>query len=154
LKNIIYKMKQLSLLILLIVLTTTSYSQTSSKTENIKKLLELTGAKKLGVQVAQTLVNSFKESGTTAPDDFWNEFLKEMDSDTLIKMTVPIYEKYYSDKEIMQLIDFYKSEIGKKVVQVTPMIMQESMQLGKIWGKDIAEKLQSRLREKGYLKQM
>lgn len=153
-KNIIYKMKQLSLLILLIVLTTTSYSQTSSKTENIKKLLELTGAKKLGVQVAQTLVNSFKESGTTAPDDFWNKFLKEMDSDTLIKMTVPIYEKYYSDKEIMQLIDFYKSEIGKKVVQVTPMIMQESMQLGKIWGKDIAEKLQSRLREKGYLKQM
>lgn len=147
-------MKQLSLLILLIVLSTTTYSQTASKSVNIKKLLELTGAKKLGVQVAQSLVKSFKEGGSTAPDDFWDEFLKEMDSDTLINMTVPIYEKYYSDREIMQLIDFYQSEIGKKVVQVTPMIMQESMQLGKIWGRDIAEKLQSRLREKGYLKQM
>lgn len=147
-------MKQLLVLVLLCGLMPASYSQFSSKTENVKRLLELTGARKLGVQVAQALVNSFKQNGSTAPDEFWDEFLKEMDSDTLINMTVPIYEKYYSDAEIKQLIDFYRSDIGKKVVLVTPMIMQESMQLGQTWGKDIAEKLQSRLREKGYLKQL
>lgn len=147
-------MKQLLVLVLLCGLMPASYSQSTSKTENVKKLLELTGARKLGVQVAQALVNCFKQNGSTAPDEFWDEFLKEMDSDTLINMTVPIYEKYYSDAEIKQLIDFYRSDIGKKVVLVTPMIMQESMQLGQTWGKDIAEKLQSRLREKGYLKQL
>ena len=147
-------MKQLLVLVLLCGLMSASFSQSASKSKNIKKLLELTGARKLSVQVAQTMVNAFKGEGSTAPDEFWDEFLKEMDSDTLINMTVPVYEKYYSDKEIKQLIEFYQSDIGKKVVLVTPQIMQEFMQMGQIWGKDIAERLQTRLQEKGYLKQL
>jgi len=147
-------MKQLLALILCCGLVSASFSQSGSKTANVKKLLELTGARQLSLQVARTLVKAFKDGGSTAPDEFWDEFLKEMDSDTLINMTVPVYEKYYSDKEIEQLIRFYQSDIGKKVVLVTPQIMQESMQLGQIWGKDIAEKLQERLTEKGYLKQL
>lgn len=40
-----------------------------------------------------------------------------------------IYDKYYTDKEIKELIAFYKSPVGKKTIDLTPEIMQESMKL-------------------------
>lgn len=145
-------MKKITIAILLCGVLISGFSQSGSKTDNIKTLLELTGTGKLGVQVAQTMITNFKKNYPDVPDDFWNEFSKEMHSDTLIKMLIPIYGKYYSGDEIKQLTAFYQSPIGKRVVEITPQLMQESMQVGQTWGKEIGEKVVNTLQQKGYLK--
>jgi len=45
------------------------------------------------------------------------------------------------------MIAFYESEIGKKMVEKTPIIMQQSMQIGQQWGMEMGAKIAMRMRE-------
>jgi hypothetical protein len=67
-----------------------------------------------------------------------------------VALVTPIYDKYYTEADIDQLITFYNSPIGKKSVELMPVIMQESMSVGQEWGKKIAEKIAKKLKDKGY----
>ncbi|MFV5693292.1 DUF2059 domain-containing protein [Flavobacterium sp. LT1R49] len=144
-------MKRFSITFFLCGLLTSGFSQTISKTDNIKNLLELTGSGKLGVQVGESMINSFKKNYPNVPVEFWDNFLKEMNSDTLINLIIPIYDKYYTESEIMQLTEFYQSSLGKKVISTMPLVLQESMQAGQTWGKEIGEKVYNNLKEKGFV---
>ena len=55
----------------------------------------------------------------------------------MIKLQADLVAKYYSNKEIKDLIKFYKSPLGKKLVKATPKIT-----------KDAADKTQARMMEK------
>ncbi len=125
-------------------------AQVSSKQEKIKNLLELSGSGKLGAQMANYMVSRFKENYKTVPEEFWNEFSKEISSEELIKLTIPIYDKYYTEDDIDKLIVFYNSPIGKKLIATMPQVLQESMSVGKSWGEEISKKAIDRLKEKGY----
>jgi pyruvate-formate lyase-activating enzyme len=145
-------MKKSSMVLFLAVLSICSYAQTATKTENIRKLLELTGSGKIGVQVAQNMIVSFKKVYPSVPDEFWEGFKKELNSEVLVEMVIPIYDKYYTETEIKELTDFYATPIGRKVITVTPLISQESMQAGQKWGKELGEKLYKDLNDKGLIK--
>lgn len=145
-------MKQILITLLFCGIFTNGFSQSVSKTDDIKRLLEITGSGKLGVQVGQTMISSFKKSYPNVPEEFWNSFLKELNSDVLINMIIPIYDKYYSESEIKELTEFYQSALGKKVIATMPQIMQESMQAGQNWGRAIGEKVYTNLKEKGFVK--
>lgn len=69
-------MKQLLITLLFYGLTTIGFGQTDSKIENIKKLLKLTGAGKMGVQAAESMRTSFKTSYKEVPEEFWINFKK------------------------------------------------------------------------------
>jgi hypothetical protein len=145
-------MKKISLALFATLLFTITFAQSSEKTAHIKKLLDLTGSGKLGVQVSQTMIASFKKTTDGVPDKFWEEMSKEINADTLVSMIIPIYEKYYTDDEILQMIAFYEIPVGKKVISTLPMIMKESMDIGEQWGRQVGEKVYLRLKEKGYIK--
>ena len=145
-------MKKILLALLTTLIFTGAFAQASEKTAHIKKLLDLTGSGKLGVQVIQTMITSFKQSTDSVPDKFWEEMAKEINADTMVSMVIPIYEKYYTDEEILQMIVFYETPVGKKVIATLPDIMKESMAIGQEWGKQVGEKVYLRLKEKGYLK--
>jgi hypothetical protein len=146
-------MKRLSIALLLTAFCFTGYSQAKTKTENIQTLLELTGSGKMGIQAMETMLVSFKQSYPLVPENFWKDFMKEVNADALNKMVIPIYDKYYTESEITQLIAFYQTPLGKKVISTMPQIMQESMLAGQTWGKDIAEKVFNNLKAKGYVKE-
>jgi len=40
----------------------------------------------------------------------------------------PLYDKYFTEDELRDLVIFYKSPTGKKSIMVMPQLMQESMQ--------------------------
>lgn len=143
-------MKRILTLITLVVFALHVSAQTNTKREKIKTLLELSGSSKLGVQVAKTMIDAFKKNYTDVRAEFWEEVAKEISADDLIKLVIPIYEKYYSEEDIDQLINFYRSPIGKKMQEVTPLLTQESMAAGQVWGREIAEKVVAKMKEQGY----
>lgn len=145
-------MKKILFSLLTTLIFTGAFAQASEKTVHIKKLLDLTGSGKLGVQVVQTMITSYKQITESVPDKFWDEMAKEINADTMVSMVIPIYEKYYTDEEILQMIAFYETPVGKKVIATLPDIMKESMAIGQEWGKQVGEKVYLRLKEKGYLK--
>jgi len=143
-------MKKILTLITLVVFALHVSAQTNAKREKIKTLLELSGSSKLGLQVGKTMIDAFKKNYTDVRAEFWEEVAKEINADDLIKLVIPIYEKYYSEEDIDQLINFYKSPIGKKMQEVTPLLTQESMAAGQVWGREIAEKVVAKMKELGY----
>jgi hypothetical protein len=50
-----------------------------------------------------------------------------------------VYNKYYTHDEIKQLITFYKSPLGKRLVEVTPLLTQETMVIGQKWGEKLGQ---------------
>lgn len=120
------------------------------KQANIRKLLEITGSGKLGIQVMKQMIDSYRTSMPKVPQKFWDDFMKEADPQQLVELIVPIYDKYLTDEDVKNLIQFYQSPLGKKVIQVLPQITQQSMQAGQKWGAEIGQKVADKLKAEGY----
>ena len=142
-------MKKLILIICLYSLSSNCYSQTPATNEHIKTLLEMSGAGKIGVQVMENMIVSFKKSTPNVPNDFWDEFMKDVKPETLITLMIPVYAKHYTDEDVIQLIEFYRTPLGKKVIEKLPLISQESYVVGAEWGKKLGEQAVKKLTEKG-----
>lgn len=120
---------------------------TNSKAQKIKHLLELTGSAKIGVQVVHNIIGSYKNYYLDIPQSTWDELLKEINADEIINLIIPIYDKYYTEQEIDELINFYKTPLGQKTIKVLPNITQESMAAGEKWGREIAEKINRKIKK-------
>ena len=146
-------MKKLLLLLFVVALSATSSAQSNTKTEKVRKLLEVTGSTSLSKQMIDNIVEMYKQSYSDVQQTFWEEFRKEANAEELQSQIIPIYEKYYTEEELTQLIAFYESPLGRKVVQSLPQILQESMKVGEVWGKVLGERVYKKLVEKGYVKE-
>lgn len=58
------------------------------------------------------------------------EFMtKELDLNDYVKKTAAIYDNLFTQDELKQMIAFYQSPAGQKMVQKTPEIMVQSMEI-------------------------
>lgn len=122
----------------------------SAKEAKIHELLRVTGSAKLALQMIDQMLGGFRKALPDVPAAFWDEFRSEIKADDFEALIVPIYEKHYDDAELQGLLDFYDSPLGRKMLQEMPAILTESMEAGKKWGQDLAEKALERLRKNGY----
>ena len=118
-----------------------------AKRQDIRKLMELTGAAKVGQQIAAQMIPMFKQGNPQVPQKFWDDVMKEFDTKSMIDLIVPIYDKHLTHDDVKGLIAFYQSPLGRKMTSVMPQIAQESMQVGQQWGMQIAQRVQKRLEE-------
>ena len=146
-------MKKIIFILLLCGAAFSSFSQTLSKKEKIQKLLDITGSAKIGMQAIQNMIPMFEKSYSTVNKEFWDDFAKEIKPTDLTDLIIPIYDKYYTEDDIDQLIAFYNTPVGKKMVEVLPSISKESMAAGQAWGQELAEKVLQELKTKGYIKE-
>lgn len=128
--------------------TTAPADEAAAKRQDIRKLLEVTGSAKLGQQVLAQMMNTFRSTNPKVPDEFWDQVQKEFDSGSLIDLVVPIYEKHLTHEDIRGMLSFYESPLGRKLIEVTPAITQESMTAGQQWGLEIAKRIQKRLEDR------
>lgn len=71
-------MKKTLLITSFVLVSFLANAQDNSKREKIKHLLELTGSGKLGMQVMDQMMSSFKNSYSTVKQEFWDNFRKEI----------------------------------------------------------------------------
>jgi len=73
----------------------------------------------------------------------------------LQEMIVSSYSAHFTRSEINDVVTFYETETGKKVIRVMPAVLQELMVTGKRWGQSltpIAEKrISERLQREGFI---
>ncbi len=84
-------------------------------------------------------------------DKFMSKMVSIMKSEmNWAKMKEPmikIYLKHYSEKEIKDMISFYKSDSGQSMIQKMPAVMGDSMLLSQEMMKDFIPKLQKMSKE-------
>jgi hypothetical protein len=111
------------------------------KIENIKKLLELNGGTKSYEDSAFTIIDAVKH----LVPNFKQENFKEKDLrgivDDIQSQIIPIYDKHFTNEEILGIIEFYKTPIGQTYLIKMGVVAMESMQIGNKYGEMIYNKL-------------
>ena len=69
------------------------------------------------------------------------KILQRVDVDSLLYQMVPIYRRYYTNEEILGLIAFYETPLGRKSAKELPQIIQETMVASQTWGERLMEKV-------------
>ncbi|MGA9853183.1 MAG: DUF2059 domain-containing protein [Gammaproteobacteria bacterium] len=143
----------------------TNTVQTPLRTD-ILQLINMTGGAQMGLlfgnALSQQLVNNLQAShpdispkAFTIIKEETNKMLADPHTtDQLVEMLVPIYAKHYTDEDIRQMIAFYKTPLGQKIIRNNPEIAQASLQDGEQWGKNVLapqliKRIQTRFQQEG-----
>jgi hypothetical protein len=123
------------------------------KAAAIRRLLRVTGASELMVTSIETSMPAQKAANPQIPEVFWEEFAARLraDVDGFIELLVPLYDKYLTLDEIRQLIDFYESPLGRRLVEVQPTLAAESMLAGQQWGARLGMEVAADLAARGII---
>lgn len=119
----------------------------AAKAADIRRLMEITGAAALGQQVIDQMLPQFQQMAPEVPAAFWESFRAEIDTDALIEALVPIYAKHFTHAEVRELIAFYETPVGRKLVAEQPAIFQESYAIGGEWGRQVAMRVMTKLED-------
>lgn len=91
------------------------------KVNLIVTLMEVNGTR-------QNMQANMDQITAQAPAEKQAELKALLDVNAIIGHLVPIYDKYYTSEELKEMIDFYRTPTGKKLIEATPHIMQEAVQ--------------------------
>lgn len=130
-------MKKIFITLLLLI----SFNSLSSQ-DNYKSLL-------IDYMTAQGQFETFNATidqmgsmmGVTINESDKEEFTKDV-MESLIDLLVPVYKKHFSEQDLKDAIEMYKTPIGKKISEKTPIIAQETMQASMQWGMELTQKMQ------------
>ena len=129
-----------------------------AKEADIRKLLDLSGAKALAMQMMDSmqkdmkpmLLNSFPpgEYREKLIDLFLARFHSKASAQNFLDIALPVYDKYFSHEEIKGLIQFYSTPLGQKTLSTLPKLTAELYEDGRKWGEQIGhESMQEVLTE-------
>jgi hypothetical protein len=125
--------------------------QDSEKAALIHQLLTMTHSVDLAVATIESSVSAQRNANPRVPAVFWDRFLAETRNHRgeFEAMIVPVYDRHFSSAELRQLISFYQSPIGQKMITELPAVTQESMEAGRQWGMKLGASIASQLRSEG-----
>jgi len=63
-------------------------------------------------------------------DKFADSIFKDMPIDEMLDAMVPIYQKHLSKQDLDEILKFYSSPVGQKLLREQPAMMSEGMQAG------------------------
>jgi len=135
----------------------------AEKRAAIDQLLETTGALQLGQQLSAAII---KELADTLRATHANVPQKALDVlpevvDGVITENLPafkellihIYDAHFTLQELQGLNDFYATELGRKLIQVLPVVLREGMAAGQQWGQalgpEVARRIKARFVKEG-----
>ncbi len=137
--------------------TTPQQKVDPAKEADIRRLLELTGSKKLVEQMVSISIDQFRSNLSRAlpqsehsqkiMETFLQRFQGKFNAEQLAELSIPIYDKYLSAEDIKGLIQFYESPLGQRMVKVLPQITRDSQLAGAQLGQRIAREVFQELQE-------
>jgi hypothetical protein len=68
---------------------------------------------------------------------FFEKVHTKMGAEHILDMAVPIYAQYFSDDEIKQLIELYKTPIAQKLVTLMPEMEARLVPAAQSWGREM-----------------
>ena len=92
----------------------------SSKREKILSLIDVSGTR-------ESMDAMFTQIISEAPPEEATKLKGVFNLDEIIERFIPVYDKYFTEEDLTELITFYKSPVGKKLIKVTPQLMEDSM---------------------------
>lgn len=133
----------------------------AAKKQDIMRLLDLTGAFRIGQIFSSTIVRQMsdvlRQARPDIPAAVMDVIPQAVDEVIAAEMTasggfadlvVDVYHRHFTHDDVRGLIVFYETPLGRKLSGELPAMTQESMQAGVKWGTGIAPKIQERVKQR------
>jgi hypothetical protein len=122
-----------------------------SKDDDIRTLFKVSGVyANFSSMVWASSLPSLEKLAPNAPLTFWAKMKENIALPSFIEVTITLYDKYYTQSEIEQLITFYKSPIGQKFVKTNGPMTADASKIYREWGKTLGRKIAAELKKEGY----
>lgn len=120
-----------------------SFSDSPATTEDVERYFQVMHSHEMMRQMMQAMSKpmhqmihqQFVKDQDKLPSDFearmsktMDDMLRDMPFDEMMQAMVPAYQKHFTKGDINQLIAFYSSSTGQKVLRELPSITAEAMQ--------------------------
>lgn len=129
-------------------------SAADNSAEELRRLIEATGVVERELKALDPMLAGLRKKAPQVPEKVWKEVEAEFKSaftrETVIDMYAPAYKRHFEPDEIRRLLAFYTSPVGKKLVEVSPMMEMEVFLEGVERGMNIGEKIRELLKARGY----
>jgi uncharacterized protein len=125
-----------------------SKAQQTDAEKDILKLMQVNGSAASYDLAYDQIVAQFKMMKPNVPQFNWDIAKRDVFDKEIIelqKQLIPVYAKNFTPEEVKQLIAFYTSPLGKKLVDGTTQVSKESLKVAQPWAMSLAQKLQSYL---------
>lgn len=117
----------------------------SSKDVKIAELLETMGSTQAMKTSYEYMINYYKQNNPNISSEYWDNASKHVDYDELVHKLIPVYSKHFTEQEIVDLLNFYNTSTGKKMIEKMPAILEESMEIGRKWGIELTQKIEEKI---------
>jgi hypothetical protein len=146
-----------SLVAALIITSAHADELTPAKKADIVKLLSINGTERLIEPFASIITQSYMQSlgncpgcSPKIPDVVRTEVLGVLRAHVngeggLIERQVALYQQRFTHAEIKQLLTFYNSPIGQKMVSESSELMRDSINVSQQWGHDLAPEMRKQI---------
>jgi uncharacterized protein len=134
--------------------------------DDIVTLIEIEGFKNIISQYAEMLTtimtSQIKQISPNAPDAMikigTDEAMKIMNENIsiLLDKKIMLYAKYYTQQDVKDLIAFYKTPVGQKMIKIMPALSKEATDISLAWAQELMPELNKRIiarfQKEGYTK--
>ncbi len=124
----------------------------SSRQALALELITLTRVSESIVAGIEANLAAQRMSAPQVPAEFWDLFLTRAKggADSLARLIAPVYVEAFTEQELRDLLAFYRTPLGQRLIERQPMILTRSSQIGQQWGAAlgmaVAQELQARQR--------
>lgn len=119
-----------------------------AKRKDIRRLLELNGAKATATAQIAPMMKSFEGMPGMTPemvDAMKEEFLASLDE--MLEMSVDPYVEYLSHDDIKAMIAFAETPAGQRIAAAQPKIVADTTVAGVKWGQGLQPRIMKRMNE-------
>ena len=123
--------------------------------QDIRKMLQVTNALKMGEQMTTTMMQqlsqSMRQANPNIPPrmlEIASEVARELFTKEFPSLTpklVATYAKVLTHDEVKQLLAFYATPLGKRMIEMAPALQQAGAQAGQEWAQQLVPQLQAEL---------
>jgi uncharacterized protein len=117
----------------------TTASPDPAKVQLIRKLIAAAHLTDQALLVMEQALPAQRAANPRIPAVFWERFLAQARArrGELEDGYVALYDRNFTTAELQGMVAFYESPIGKRFVQVQPVLTREGMVMGQEWGSRI-----------------
>ena len=143
-------------LLSLLIFSTSLYAAQTTKQQKIDELVEVMDMDAMvdsmysqveGMMQNMSVQMGVKPNEKPIFDKYYADMTKvlktKMSWQKMQPMMVNLYDKQFSEQEISDMLDFYKTESGQAILKKMPQVMQQSMQMSQALVQDAMPEIQA-----------
>ncbi len=102
----------------------------------VAELLRVTRVAETALSAMEAGLPAQRALNPKVSPEFWDRFLARVRRDTAAMLTelVPIYEQAFTAEQVRELLAFYRTPAGRRLIEVQPEVARASVLAGQRWG--------------------